>query len=84
MRQVGFGRSSEVLRLHVIMESKHFEIRLQTVRKLGRSEETGDQTNKKEGESGSYSESLYGGWGQGLRPIQPSPETQGPITLFQP
>lgn len=88
MWQVGFVGSSEVfwalMCLHVNVESKHFEI--WTVRKPGRSEETGDQTNQREGGPGSYSDSLYGGWGQGPRPIQPAlrHRDKGPITLLQP
>lgn len=89
MWQAGFRRSSEVLWEHgcVYMWTWNLNtLKYGSVRMPGRSGETRDRTNKKRGKPGSYSESLYGGWGQGLRPIQPAlrHRDKGPITLLQP
>lgn len=65
MWQVGFGKSSEVLCLHVNMASQHFEICLETVRRLGRSEGTGDQTHKKRGNQGPIQRVCMGAGGRG-------------------
>lgn len=48
-----------------------------SVRKHFSSMETGEQTTKGRRKSGSYSERLYGGRGQGPKTIQLPPKTQG-------
>lgn len=51
------------------MESKHFEIWIWIVRKPGRSEETGDQTNKKRGNQGPIQGVCRGLGGRGQDPF---------------
>lgn len=55
--------------LQVNMESKHFEIWIWTVRKPGRSEETGDQTHKEKGNQGPIQRACMGAGGRGRDPF---------------
>lgn len=66
------------------MESKHFEIWIWIVRKPGRSEETGDRTNKKRGNQGPIQGVCRGLGGRGQDPFNLPWDTGTRVSLPSP